>query len=79
MLAQPVLAQIRETVSAETGRPAHARGAPVYARTDAPGALHCRVTVYFSPGASELAERLGARPCAAPPRDGLELIAGYPG
>lgn len=47
----------------------------IYARRTA-GDLHCEVTVYFSPAASPLAQRFGARPCAAPGMRGLERLAG---
>jgi len=42
------------------------------------GNVHCSVTAYFTPGCSELAARLGAVPCPAPARIGLELLAGVP-
>ena len=40
------------------------------------GDLHCEVTAFFSPAAQEIAELLGGSPCAPPPREGLELLAG---
>ena len=40
------------------------------------GDVHCEVTAFFSPAAREIAERFGASPCAAPAREGLELLAG---
>ncbi|MGC3962165.1 MAG: hypothetical protein QM803_02260 [Rhodocyclaceae bacterium] len=39
--------------------------------------LHCQVTVYFSPAASDIASALDATPCAPPPsQDRLERLAG---
>jgi hypothetical protein len=52
------------------------KGAAVFARYESEGRLHCEVTVFFSPAASELARRFGAHPSAAPLRDGLELLCG---
>ena len=52
-------------------------GAAVFTSRDA-GDLHCHVTAYFTPACAELATQLGAVPCAAPARAGLELLAGEP-
>jgi hypothetical protein len=38
--------------------------------------LHCELTLYFSPAAAAIANRSGARPCAPPARQGLELVVG---
>ncbi len=40
------------------------------------GDVHCEVTAFFSPAARGFAESFGASPCAPPPREGLELLAG---
>lgn len=58
------------------GRPADMA---VFKRHDFETSMHCEVTVYFSPAAGSLARTLGAKPCAKPPRAGLELVAGEPG
>lgn len=69
------LAEIQDAFPAQfeaRGRPA---GMAVFTRTDAGHGLHCRVTAYFSPAAAGVAPP-DARPCAPPPRAGLELLAG---
>ena len=48
----------------------------VFMRSDSDGHLHCEVTAYFSPGAANVARIVDARPCAAPRREGLSLLAG---
>ena len=57
-----------------------AAGAPaqmaVFNLIDSEGRLHCEVTAFFSPACSEVARRLGARPCSQPSRTGLALLAG---
>jgi hypothetical protein len=58
---------------AELGEPP---GFAVFRSLDTRASLHCEVTLYFSPAAAPVANRNGARPCARPPRHGLELIVG---
>lgn len=77
VLAEEELAEIRcqgETEFERAGRPS---GWSVYL-AHVSGNLHCRAHIYFSPAAGQLARRLGARPCNAPP-EGLELLAGDAG
>lgn len=40
------------------------------------GRLHCEVRVYFSPAAADVAAVLGAKPCARPGPEDLNLLAG---
>lgn len=54
-------------------------GMAVFKRHDFETSMHCEVTVFFSPAAESLARAFGAKPCAKPPRAGLERIAGEPG
>lgn len=74
LLAQMQVAEIgRQAQEAfeAAGRPV---GWAVYL-SHASGDLHCRAEVFLSPAAVDLARRLGAEPCAAPPQ-ALSLLAG---
>ncbi|HEX7374567.1 MAG TPA: hypothetical protein VF277_06305 [Steroidobacteraceae bacterium] len=74
LTAQVTLDEIRSAVmsgASPDARPASA----VFTRREA-GDLHCRVSAYFSPAASDIARRFGAQPCTRPGRRGLELHAG---
>jgi hypothetical protein len=51
----------------------------VFKRHDFETSMHCEVRVYFSPAVESLARAFGAKPCAKPPRAGLELVAGESG
>lgn len=55
------------------GRP---RGFGAYDRHESDGRLHCHRVVYFTPGAAELARRLGARACPDPGPWDLSPFAG---
>ncbi len=48
----------------------------IFQRHESEGRLHCRVVLYFTPGAAALAERHAASVCARPHADGLSLLAG---
>ncbi|ABM35484.1 hypothetical protein [Polaromonas naphthalenivorans] len=50
----------------------------VFTRHQSAGRLHCEVTAYFSPAAATVAHVLDARPCGAPSRGNLDLLAGDP-
>lgn len=52
------------------------RAMALFVRHDAAGDLHCEVTLYFSPSATEVAARLGATRCARPSPRGLSLVVG---
>ena len=58
----------------------HAAGKPlnmaVFTRHESEGRLHCEVTAYFSPAATDVAKVFGAQPCEEPSSTGLGLIAG---
>ncbi len=58
------------------GRPADMA---VFTRYESEGRLQCEVTAFFSPAAAEVARRMGAVPCARPPRDHLTLLVGDAG
>ncbi|AMN46560.1 hypothetical protein ACG33_05500 [Steroidobacter denitrificans] len=75
----PVCAQIETRFASlhqAAGRPADMA---VFKRHDFETSMHCEVTVYFSPAAEPLARAFGAKPCAKPPRTGLERLAGGAG
>lgn len=76
ILATVPLAQIKEAVEvafAAAGRP---RGMGVFTCHDADGHVHCEVTAFFSPGASEVARQFSARPCVQPAAASVSLLAG---
>jgi transcriptional regulator len=76
LTAQDARARIQEEfalIAEAAGRPSDMA---VLGRVDSEGRLHCELTVYFPPRLAELARRFDARPCAQPPRAGLELLAG---
>lgn len=58
----------------------HAAGCPedlaVFSRHESEGRLHCELIVYFSPAATDLAQQLGAAPCAPPGPHDLAALAG---
>lgn len=77
VLAEEELADIRRQSEAEFERSGRPSGWSVYL-AHVSGNLHCRVQLYFSPAAGDLARRLGAQPCNTPP-EGLGLLAGDAG
>jgi hypothetical protein len=76
MLAQDALVDVQRRFDREY----QARGRPpdmgLFIRHVSEGRLHCEVLLYFTPAASDLAAALGARPCAPPANEGLDLLAG---
>jgi hypothetical protein len=48
----------------------------VFTRYASEGRLHCDVTAYFSPAATEVAKVFDAQPCAKPVRAELGLLVG---
>jgi hypothetical protein len=73
------LTRIREAFEVEFPAGARAADVAVFVRYESEGRLHCEATAFLSPQAGELARRLGAHACAAPVREGLELLAGGEG
>lgn len=69
------MAEVCESVIEAAGRPLDKA---VFVRNDSEGRLHCEVTVYFSPAASDLAKRFTAATCEKPEAAGLDLLAGDP-
>lgn len=51
-------------------------GNAIFVRHESEGRLHCEVVAYFSPAASDIAEKCEATPCIKPMRHGLSLLAG---
>lgn len=83
-LGDGIVAHTPSTEIAEAFQPLYAAaGSPgdmaVFTRYDSEGHLQCEVTAYFAPAAAEVARLFDAEPCAIPPRDGLELLAGDEG
>jgi hypothetical protein len=76
LTAELPIARVKEAFDAEFATRDRPGDASVFARYESEGRLHCEVTVFFSPGARDLACRFGAKPCAAPVREGLELLCG---
>ncbi|MBV6393985.1 MAG: hypothetical protein KPEEDBHJ_03230 [Anaerolineales bacterium] len=64
--------QIFQPIFESLGSPAEMA---VFTRNEE-GGLHCEWIAYFSPAADEVAQAVGADPCAMPERDGLTLLAG---
>ena len=48
----------------------------VFTKYESEGRLHCEITAYFSPAASNAARLLGAEPCRKPSRVELGLLFG---
>ncbi|HET7144974.1 MAG TPA: hypothetical protein VFI68_13225 [Anaerolineales bacterium] len=48
----------------------------VFTKYKSEGRLHCEITAYFSPAASNAARLLGAEPCRKPSRVELGLLFG---
>lgn len=48
----------------------------IFTRNDSESRLHCEVSVYFSPAATEVAKAFDAKPCERPLKNGLDLLAG---
>lgn len=76
IMASVPLAQIEEAFKNAFDAAGNQGDAAVFTRAEMEGHLHCEVTVYFSPAASEIAHRFGAVPCAKPRREGMSLLAG---
>lgn len=76
IMASMPLAQIEEAFKSAFGRTDNPSDAAVFTRAETEGRLHCEVTVYFSPAASEIARRFDAAPCEKPMRQGMSLLAG---
>lgn len=77
VLAEEELADIRRQSEEEFERAGRPSDWGVYL-SHVSGNLHCRTQVYFSPAVGDLARRLGAWRCNAPP-EGLGLLAGGDG
>ena len=76
MMADDDLADVKQRFARlyrQRGRPSDMA---LYVRHASEGRLHCEVIVYFSPGATAVAEEIGADPCPPPNSDGLGLLAG---
>lgn len=74
LLAESELDDIRGRCRAAFERAGAPVGWAVY-QVHVSGDLHCKVQLYFSPKAAELARGLGARRCNALPRE-MSLLAG---
>ena len=73
--ATPVLLTVQQQFEQcwhEAGLPA---GMSLWLRTDSDG-LHCRQTLFFSPGCQRLAEQCRAVACPAPRRSHVQWLAG---
>ena len=75
MAAQPS-DQIREAFLAAFESAGKPNDMAVFTRNDSEGRLHCEVSVYFSPAATEVAKTFDASPCEMPLSVGLDLLAG---
>jgi hypothetical protein len=76
MLAFEELDQIEAQYRAIYGQQASPNDVAVFTRHNSEGSLHCRVEVFFSPAASELAKQMNAQPCNKPSSNDLGLLAG---
>ena len=76
MMAHQSLEQIREAFENFISTNGASQGLAIFTRNDSEGRLHCEVTAYFSPAASELAKTFEAEMCEKPVRDNLDLLAG---
>lgn len=76
LLADMELERIERAFDDTYGRDRRAEQAAVFFRHASEGQLHCDVIIYFSPAAEDLARRMQADPCAAPPTAGLGLLKG---
>ncbi len=73
LLASPALSHVEalfEAIYGDSGVPA------VFVRHESEGQLHCSVMLYFPPEAQELAQRVQARRCHPPGKDGLSVLVG---
>jgi hypothetical protein len=75
LTAHVTLERIRESLEAHYGAAHRPANAAVYVRHEATGGLHCDVTVFFSPEATEFARGLGATPCNTPIVGELQRLA----
>lgn len=71
------LAEIEQAFASQFELQARPAGMAVFTCQE-PGAMHCKVIVYFPPAALALARQFSAQPCNPPGRRGLELLAGSP-
>ena len=76
MLAFEQLDQIEAQYRAIYGQQASPNDVAVFTRHNSEGSLHCRVEVFFSPAAFELAKQMDAEPCGKPSSNELGLLAG---
>jgi hypothetical protein len=77
MTATEATDQIRATVLSELEAAGNPPDLAVFSRSDS-DRLHCEISVYFSPKASQIAKAFDAQPCDQPLRKGLDLLAGDP-
>ena len=78
MMAFEQIEQIESQFRSIYGRRACADDVAVFTRHNSEGSLHCRVEVFVSPAAGELAKQIDAEPCRKPPTNDLGLLAGNP-
>ena len=76
MMAHQPLEQIREVFDQFVRKNGCSIELAIFTRNESEGRLHCEVTAYFSPAASEIAKLFKATPCQKPSRDNLDLFAG---
>lgn len=76
MMAHEALGRIEARFAELYSKAGKPNDMAVFIRHDSEGRLHCRVLVYFSPAAGQVAEEAGARSCRKPSPCGLGLLAG---
>lgn len=76
MLAQDELNVLKRIFLDQFSANGHPVDMALFTRHESEGRLHCRVTAYFSPAASPVAEEVNASPCNKPTRFSLALLAG---
>ena len=73
--ATPVLQTVQEQFEQAWQRAGQPADMSLWLRTDSDG-LHCRQTLFFSPGCQSLAEQYRANTCPAPLRMHVQWLAG---
>ena len=76
MMAFEQLDQIESRFRSLYGQHVSPSDVAVFTRHNSEGSLHCRVEVFFSPAAGELARQMDAQTCSKPVFDDLGLLAG---
>ena len=76
MMAFEELDQIEARFHSIYGKQKCPNDVAVFSRHSSEGSLHCRVEVYFSPAACELAKQMAAEQCGKPVFDDLGLLVG---